>query len=724
MNGLGLKRAWAGVGFVASLWSLPTVAHADPSGTVELYTWYSPARHDYFTTSDPRWKGRHSADGMKKSPDYEFVRTEGRLFDPGRPQPPGTRPLYSWWSPSRKENFTTTDPGWAGRRGDRKGGYRFVRLEGYVYEDAVAGSMPLQSFYSSGRKDNFATTDPEWTSSSKGTRRGAGYRQYRTEGYILRPAKDDAKVLRGLGYGSMPHRLIGRSQPVLVILAQHRDVIFHHGKSYYQKLFFGPRGQGTVAGWFRDASNNFFRLRDDPGIVGPMTYRNTPGTSIDESSIDCNLARRMKNRGGPFCPGATQNWELALDKAVKWAGDRGRVDFSQFDEDRNGKIENEELSIIVVMAERRWPNERDSFSFATGGVTRKLVAGCVRPRGERVKVCTDVSIVGEGAGADTIIHELQHPLMRFPDIYGSGSTRMSVAAATITGTEDNHRMYHLDPWIKMRAGWTKPVVIPVSREQPGGALELEVPAGSRREREVVFYDPDRGMNEMFLVEFRNPDARSGKYDRDVADGGMVVWWAKTNDHHHLFDLNLGGGNQGKSLFVLGAPNQRRGRSRAFDAGDGDVSLRWYRGGRSGVTVRAGEFDETSRKLTIEYWSRQRLHPRIDRVVGSSTVTAGEAITLEGEFGIDGDHRRFYLEQGSSAKELDVVSWSNRRVTLRVPGSTTAGTYELRGYGSTARKLRGNPVRVTVNVRVIHDGPRIEPKRGPRLGPGVLPPIGR
>jgi hypothetical protein len=104
-----------------------------PPGTIQLFSWWSPSRGDnWVTTLFPN-------DGGKPlSPDYGFVRLEGYIFRPDLPQPPGTLPLYSWWSPSRSDNWITSlfpDRGGQPLTPD----YGFVRLEGYV---VVPGKHP------------------------------------------------------------------------------------------------------------------------------------------------------------------------------------------------------------------------------------------------------------------------------------------------------------------------------------------------------------------------------------------------------------------------------------------------------------------------------------------------------------------------------------------------------------------------------------------------------
>ena len=158
-----------------------------PLPNLALYGWWSPSRNDNFATTTPGWAG---SSGDVKSPDYRFVRLEGYVHSPDLPQPDGTVPLYSWWSPSRNDNFATTTPGWAGSSGDVKSpDYRFVRHEGYIYSPELsqpAGTIPLYSWWSPLRKDNVATTAGAWAG-GPGDVRSPDYVFVRLEGYVRQP---------------------------------------------------------------------------------------------------------------------------------------------------------------------------------------------------------------------------------------------------------------------------------------------------------------------------------------------------------------------------------------------------------------------------------------------------------------------------------------------------------------------------------------------------------
>lgn len=147
-----------------------------------LISWYSPTRGDNFASTDPKWGGPL---GVQRSPDYKAYRNEGYIL---LTQRPGTIPLYSWYSPERGDNFLTSDPNWAGRSGDVKSpDYRFVRIEGFIFDPdrpQPINTIPLDSSYSGMRGDNFASSDPLWVGSI-GKPNTPGYAIYRHEGFLF-----------------------------------------------------------------------------------------------------------------------------------------------------------------------------------------------------------------------------------------------------------------------------------------------------------------------------------------------------------------------------------------------------------------------------------------------------------------------------------------------------------------------------------------------------------
>ena len=156
--------------------------------TVSISSWYSRGRGDNFATT--RMRIRVGCRNDFPSKDYGFVRFEGEIWSPYRPQPKGMIPLFSWRSSRTDDYWTTTqhaDKGW--RREGLSPDNRFVRLEGYVYPPSHGprkGLVPLYSWYSPSRNDNWITSQH----AGKG-RRGESlspdYRFVRLEGYAKAP---------------------------------------------------------------------------------------------------------------------------------------------------------------------------------------------------------------------------------------------------------------------------------------------------------------------------------------------------------------------------------------------------------------------------------------------------------------------------------------------------------------------------------------------------------
>ena len=180
----------------------------EPSpGMKYLFHWWNESRQDNHLTSNPHMSGRVGdvLDG------YRMYRIEGQVFDPRRPQPEGTIPLFSWWSGDRTDNFITSDPRWGMPVGDirwngehivnqpSRDGYRLYRLEGFIYDPKLPkppNTVPLFSWWNGARRDNFATSQRYWSMPLQDIRwRGEhivggpvrnGYHLYRLEGYVKR----------------------------------------------------------------------------------------------------------------------------------------------------------------------------------------------------------------------------------------------------------------------------------------------------------------------------------------------------------------------------------------------------------------------------------------------------------------------------------------------------------------------------------------------------------
>ena len=166
-----------------------------PPGMLPLHSWRSHSRGDYFCTSQAVWAG---CTNSIRLPDYRFVQFEGFAFDPDRPPPEHTVPLHSWYNDFRGDNFITSDPRWGGDIDPNKDGYFRFRREGFVYDPKrpqPPGTVPLFSWWNPNLSDNFATADPRWSMPISDIEWNgehivngptqAGYTLYRLEGFVI-----------------------------------------------------------------------------------------------------------------------------------------------------------------------------------------------------------------------------------------------------------------------------------------------------------------------------------------------------------------------------------------------------------------------------------------------------------------------------------------------------------------------------------------------------------
>jgi len=254
-----------------------------------LHTWWHPTREDNYTTSDPAWAG--SAGAVKDG--YSWVRNQGRVFSPAQARPPQTVALHQWWSATRGDNLLTSDPAWA--PGTVHSGYVYVRLEGFVFDSPRASTVALASMWNPTRGDNFASTDPSWHLALGASR--DGYTHFRDEGYVIvdasaAPVLSSAAESSWFGYNS--RRLRGKQlrgeRPLLGLRLEFNDRRFVTPGALPTWLF-GPSYPNARA-LYSEMSGNLFTW-SNAGNTSIKYYTDDPATTLDESSYECTLNTKL-----------------------------------------------------------------------------------------------------------------------------------------------------------------------------------------------------------------------------------------------------------------------------------------------------------------------------------------------------------------------------------------------------------------------------------------------
>lgn len=238
---------------------------------VDLRAFHNPLAGDWAVSTNPSFYAAG----------YGASRLEGRIFSPDRPQPPSTRRLYTWYSASRRDYFTTTNTYWAGSPGVTRDGYSFVRMEGYVHDRAVAGTHELQLWWSPSSADNRTTSDPSVTG-KRGTTLAPDWGFARAEGYAYPPSTVQAPATPAAFHaGTMGGGPRGE-RDLAVFMLSYADSPMRHTNAQYDALFFGP-GFPNVRDHAREGSLGAFAWRRG-GVLGPYTVPDDPDTTGNESS--------------------------------------------------------------------------------------------------------------------------------------------------------------------------------------------------------------------------------------------------------------------------------------------------------------------------------------------------------------------------------------------------------------------------------------------------------
>ncbi len=173
----GINLKWIGDCETAESISVAPSSPAPRKGAYKsLDHYWSSIRTDNYSTATPEAKKGALATN------YRHVRTDGYVLNASASAEGQAVPLYLYYDPTRKDNFTTASP--EGIRAAEAAGYRKVRVEGYVLKTVRPEYQhlyrPLWLYYHDTRKDNFTIATPE----GRSTAEAGGYRKVRMEGYV------------------------------------------------------------------------------------------------------------------------------------------------------------------------------------------------------------------------------------------------------------------------------------------------------------------------------------------------------------------------------------------------------------------------------------------------------------------------------------------------------------------------------------------------------------
>lgn len=341
--------------------------------------------------------------------------------------------------------------------------------------------------------------------------------------------------LEDFGHGSLRthgEKALGQRRCLLILmddLSPNVPNFMFHNAAYFENLMFNPlaprdvaavnpRQPGSVNGYLAENSHGRFTLTraigaaHPTGSIGPLLL-----TAEEFNLINSTNATDQT-------PG-----QMALAAAT-----RAGFNLGDFDTDANGVVDERELILVVVRAAGGDNGMARGLDFKPPGSTTTF-------RGQYCAVLQQVSFA-------TLAHEVSH-LFHTADLYYGVSengqrryyqgqeislnNRTTLMGPTITAADDIFS-YHLDPWHKLVLGWCEPRIVSL---RGGGVFTIPAAHTQATDAPLILYDPFRGTNEFFMLEYRTRSRPAGgttdSYDSNVTTDGLFLWHVQQNPDHTL-----------------------------------------------------------------------------------------------------------------------------------------------------------------------------------------------
>jgi hypothetical protein len=301
-------------------------------------------------------------------------------------------------------------------------------------------------------------------------------------------------------------------------------------------------------------------------------------------------------------------------------------------------------------------------------------------------------------------------------VYGPG--RALNDDATPMASSDDRRFgggpVALDPFSAIVLGWMEPRVVPITAA--GGIASLRAAqhasGGAGADAPVLFYDPNRGLDEYFVVEYRTPSTGirpDGGYDAKVGRRGVAVWYVQRNANGQLVTFDWPppvrpkpGGDMFASYYL--GP-RGAGIGPFWTAADGEFALAWGDGSDSKLRLRVAPGSSTATHAALQWrHADQPFLPRIDMAT-PTTARPGKVLVLDGTFPVATpaiDPVQVVLSgpgTGARSLPLEIRSRTASRILARLPEGIADGDYLLTVRSDGARPATGG---IGVPLRVSSD----------------------
>ncbi len=285
-------------------------------------------------------------------------------------------------------------------------------------------------------------------------------------------------------------------------------------------------GQGGTPGGLVTFEPNNVRSYFNAQSGGRFTIAKGPGPGV-AGWYDAQFGSGLYyNHPGGCTYGFDNGGDLLIAEAVSLSN--AHIDYSQFDLNGDGKVDEQELAIIVVVPRKN--GDGSSLARLYGATctddnpnfSAPMVLDGVEMPQYVAKVNTSLDEAIEAFQFTTFAHELMHVWMLADDQYmpnldwATEQDDMNLLANNRTTTT------HLDPWHKLMLGWVTPVVV-----DQDSVLKIMPVAKSNEVYILPRYNNPFG-EEFYILEFRKEGMGHPYFDEAISDSGIAVWHIVTD----------------------------------------------------------------------------------------------------------------------------------------------------------------------------------------------------
>ena len=360
--------------------------------------------------------------------------------------------------------------------------------------------------------------------------------------------------------------------------------------SYYSNLIFSTSQPQSMRGYYQACSDGGFSVVPGGAIMLSL--------SATESRTNFDYITDKFAKDGVYASNIIAQAMLS-----------GQFDFSSYDLKKTGHITVDELAIMLVVSDADWNSggSRMSPTVSIPGLGYDWGSGDGYPN---VSIMGTTTTNGAALPAECpfiVWCEELEETWGAKDIYSAFPDKsLQCLSQTLTPqscyfdtTSLIGSYYYLDPWNRLELGWCQPRIYSMAT---GGIATIPAAQAGDPSAPTILYDPVKGTNEFFILEYRTSSnaVYGAGYDQDVGNDhttydpvtyGLVIWHVQQDANHDYVQVTSPTGvTNTDSVWAESSPDLIPSEVPSFWGSNSTTpNLKWMDGTQTLTTIHVRPF---------------------------------------------------------------------------------------------------------------------------------------